>query len=76
MPLYEYLCHDCHLKFEALRTFNQADKPMPCPRCQGKRTRRAISRFAAFSKEGEGGSRSLAGNPCSSCSSGSCSTCG
>ncbi len=76
MPLYEYLCDDCQMRFEALRAFSQADDLLPCPRCQSKRTKRVISSFAAFSKTSEEtASRSLGGNPCASCSADSCSTC-
>jgi len=76
MPLYEYLCDDCQMRFEALRAFSQADDLLPCPRCQSKRTKRVISSFAAFSKTSEEtASRSLGGSPCASCSADSCSTC-
>jgi len=76
MPLYEYICDDCQMRFEALRPFSQADDLLSCPRCQSNRTKRAISRFAAFGKAGEETTgRSLSGNPCSSCSSSSCATC-
>jgi len=76
MPLYEYICDDCQMRFEALRAFSRADDLLPCPRCQSKRTKRAISRFAAFTKTGgETTGRPLGGNPCAACSSGSCATC-
>jgi len=29
MPLYEYYCADCDIKFEALRRISQADSPIP-----------------------------------------------
>jgi putative FmdB family regulatory protein len=77
MPLYEYYCADCKIKFEALRKMSQADSPIACTRCEGMNTSRAISVFAAVSKESGGESRSLGGaSGCASCSATSCATCG
>jgi putative FmdB family regulatory protein len=77
MPLYEYYCADCKIKFEALRRMGQADDPIACVRCKGMNTSRAISAFAAISKGSGGESRSLGGtNPCASCSATSCAPCG
>ncbi|HUV74928.1 MAG TPA: FmdB family zinc ribbon protein, partial [Anaerolineae bacterium] len=33
MPLYEYYCDDCECRFEVLRSFSQADKPVACVEC-------------------------------------------
>ena len=77
MPLYEYHCADCEIKFEALRRMSQADSPIACVRCEGGSTSRAISLFAAISKGNGGVSRSLGGKSgCASCSGASCATCG
>jgi putative FmdB family regulatory protein len=78
MPLYEYYCDDCECRFEVLRSFSQADKPVACVECSGSHTRRAISLFCAVSKGGNGGetSRSLGGGGCSGCASTNCATCG
>jgi putative FmdB family regulatory protein len=77
MPLYEYYCADCKIKFEALRGMSQADDPIACVRCKGTNTSRTISTFAAISKESGGDSRSLGGaSGCASCSATSCATCG
>jgi putative FmdB family regulatory protein len=76
MPLYEYYCADCKIKFEALRRVSQADSPIACVRCKGTNTSRAISVFAAISKGNGGESRSLGGTSgCASCSATSCATC-
>ena len=61
MPLYEYYCADCGIKFETLRKMSQADNPIACVRCEGMSTSRAISLFAAISKGSGGESRSLSG---------------
>jgi putative FmdB family regulatory protein len=77
MPLYEYRCADCEIKFEALRRMSQADSAIACVRCEGTNTSRAISLFAAISKGNGGESRSLGGKSgCASCSGASCATCG
>lgn len=34
MPVYEYECERCHLKFELKRHFGE-DGVTPCPQCQG-----------------------------------------
>ena len=74
MPIYEYICQDCGNKFDVLRSMQNADAPIACSRCQGERTQRQLSVFFAQS-----GGRVVAGGnngSCSSCSGGSCSTCG
>ncbi len=81
MPVYEYQCLECDKRFEALRPMSQIDAPIACPRCQAENARRAISVFAAISREAGGGSRMVAssapsGGGCGGCSGGNCSACG
>jgi putative FmdB family regulatory protein len=74
MPVYEYYCRDCKTKFEALRPMSKADAPIACKACEGKRTSRVLSQFAAHS-----GGKAIAGasgGGCASCGGGSCSSCG
>jgi len=75
MPVYEYQCPYCGLKFEKLRPMSQADEDCPCPRCNNG-ARRTISNFSAFSK-GTGGETAPVGggSSCSGCTSGTCSSC-
>lgn len=51
MPIYEYLCPECHGKFQKLvRGFS--DPPgLACPRCGSAQVRRAVSRFATIKSE-------------------------
>ena len=75
MPIYEYVCIDCGIKFEAIRSFSIADDPISCENCQSMKTQRAVS--AAYAHSGGrvvAGSSSSSG--CGGCSGGSCSTCG
>ena len=48
MPIYEYICNQCSHKFEAMRSFSQADAPIKCNHCGSDDTHRAIS--LCFSK--------------------------
>ncbi len=76
MPIYEYVCPHCEIKFELLRPFSKADEPAICPECKGRDTKRAISRFAAFSKGSDGDSASVGGGGgCAGCASHSCAGC-
>ena len=73
MPLYEYVCLDCNVKFDALRAMSAADRPITCPKCGVQNAKRAISLFSAI-----GGNGVIAGDggACGSCTpSGSCATC-
>ena len=73
MPLYEYLCHDCRTRFEALRSMRDADAPIACHHCQGEDTSRVISLFFAHS---DGRSIAQRAPTCGSCATHACSTCG
>lgn len=75
MPIYEYVCTDCKLKFELLRPFSQANEGAPCPRCQNT-AERILSSFCSFSKDESGLTSSIGGSSCGSCSATSCNTCG
>ena len=76
MPVYEYVCSDCGLKFELLRPLSQADQGASCPRCHNS-AERIFSTFASFSKSDSGLTTPLAGSgsPCASCSATSCDSC-
>ena len=75
MPIYEYVCPDCGLKFELLRSISEADKGVSCPKCQAA-AQRVLSTFACFSTNESGISAPIGGSSCSSCSASSCDTCG
>ncbi len=80
MPVYEYQCKACSQRFEALRAMSQMDAPIECPKCGSETVQRAISVFAAVSREAGGGSRMVASSTssagCAGCSGGHCSSCG
>jgi putative FmdB family regulatory protein len=74
MPIYEYVCQDCGVKFDILRSIKDADAPITCQKCASLSTKRAISLFAAHS-----GGKIIAGNSsdgCAGCAGGTCASCG
>jgi putative FmdB family regulatory protein len=64
MPLYEYVCRECHHRFETLVT---ASRQPACPVCQGERLEKQLSVFAVSAK----GASNDAAAP-----AGGCGTCG
>lgn len=75
MPIYEYVCSDCDLKFELIRPLSRADEGAPCPHCQNT-AQRVLSTFACFSTDESGFTSSIGGDSCASCDAASCDTCG
>ncbi|MGH2769183.1 MAG: FmdB family zinc ribbon protein, partial [Actinomycetota bacterium] len=49
MPLYEYLCQECHARFERLILSREAESAI-CPHCDGRQTRRLMSVIAGLSR--------------------------
>ncbi len=83
MPIFEYKCDDCGGEFEEL-VFDQNETP-ECPKCGSKKTAKLMSccRFksgggadAGASEDSSSSSSSSSSSACSTCSGGSCSTCG
>ena len=75
MPIYEYICPDCNLRFELLCHQTQANESASCLRCHNAATR-VFSRFASFKKDSEGSSAPIGGSSsCGTCSATSCDTC-
>ncbi|WP_449243234.1 FmdB family zinc ribbon protein [Desulfovibrio sp.] len=77
MPIFEYKCGKCGQEFEEL-VFGE--ETPACPKCGSAKTSKLMSRCRAKSG-GEGGDFDMSpsgggGGGCSSCSGGSCSTCG
>src|SRR5258708_38627099 len=49
MPLHEYLCQDCHGRFEAITSSAKADA-VACPVCESADTRRLILVIAGIGR--------------------------
>lgn len=48
MPMYEFLCENCHKRFEqtySLKEYERERKRMRCPKCDSSRVVRQISAF-------------------------------
>ena len=55
MPMYEYFCPDCNVRFEKLirhATPENAEGGIACPTCAQTETRRVLSVFAAVTSSG------------------------
>jgi len=53
MPLYEYFCEECNIRFQRLRPLSALDEPAACPEGHSA-GRRLISLFSAVSKDSAG----------------------
>lgn len=47
MPIYEFECDDCNVVFEKNLKISEMDKPMTCPKCKSKSTKRIVSKIGA-----------------------------
>lgn len=48
MPVYDYVCLDCHKPFETVLTLNEHDKETPkCPHCGSKNVEQEAAAFFA-----------------------------
>ena len=75
MPIYEYFCPNCNLKFELLRSLSQPSQNALCPHCHND-AERVFSSFASPSNHAEEVSAPIVGSsPCSTCSAMSCAAC-
>jgi len=70
MPIYEYVCNECGEEFELL-VFNNSR--VSCPKCSAEDVTKKFSLFGMSGVE-----KPFAGTDpgCTSCSKGSCSSCG
>ncbi len=70
MPIYEYVCASCELRFDRLQPSGAAQAE--CPEC-GLPAKKALSLFAAFASRGDGEPSSVAGmGGCPGCAGGAC----
>jgi len=75
MPVYEYFCPRCKVKFELLRPLSRAAEKALCKVCNTE-SERALSVFACVSKNSAGESTPVGGAPsCGGCTSTGCATC-
>ena len=52
MPIYDYLCKDCHKVFEKVLTLSEHDKvQVTCPTCGGKNVEQELTSFFAVTSK-------------------------
>ena len=67
MPLYEYVCSDCDVRFDQLRPIGHIDEPADCPGGHSG-ARRVLSTFAALTRDGYGEAVAIGGDRgCTNC---------
>ncbi len=69
MPIFEYECAACGERFEHLQR-RAGEAPAQCPRCAGKRLKKALSGFSVAVSAGAGKHEPSAA--CAACPHGSC----
>jgi len=48
MPVYDYICNDCHKEFEVVLTLTEHDKDkIACPKCGSKNVEQEAAAFFA-----------------------------
>jgi putative FmdB family regulatory protein len=47
MPVYDYVCNDCHKSFELIRTLKEHEEDAKCPECGGKNVEQEVTAFYA-----------------------------
>jgi len=48
MPVYDYICNDCHKEFEVVLTLTEHDKDkIACPKCRSKNVEQEAAAFFA-----------------------------
>ncbi|HTW93475.1 MAG TPA: zinc ribbon domain-containing protein [Tepidisphaeraceae bacterium] len=66
MPIYEYACKSCNVRFEQLVKSMNAPVKVVCPKCGSSETNRALSVFAVGGETG-GKSEESAPGMCGRC---------
>ena len=47
MPVYDYVCKDCHKPFELVLTLQEHEKDIKCPKCGSKNVEQEATAFFA-----------------------------
>ncbi|HVO82399.1 MAG TPA: zinc ribbon domain-containing protein [Terriglobales bacterium] len=51
MPVYDYICLDCHKSFEKVLTLTEHDQPVSCPHCGSKHVEQEPADFFAVTSK-------------------------
>ncbi|MEW6447900.1 MAG: zinc ribbon domain-containing protein [Bacillota bacterium] len=69
MPIYEFRCNACGLRFERLCPLGETGENLACPGCNTPKPEKLLSFFATRGTDGGKGSS------CTACKATSCSSC-
>jgi putative FmdB family regulatory protein len=47
MPVYDYVCNDCHKSFELVLTLTEHETAIKCPKCGSKNVEQEVAAFFA-----------------------------
>ncbi len=47
MPVYDYVCNDCHKPFEVILTLKEHDVEVKCPKCGSKNVEQEVTAYSA-----------------------------
>ncbi|MGA7927891.1 MAG: zinc ribbon domain-containing protein [Candidatus Sulfotelmatobacter sp.] len=47
MPVYDYVCNDCHKTFERILTLKEHEVEAKCPKCGSKNVEQEVTAFYA-----------------------------
>ena len=47
MPVYDYVCNDCHKTFELILTLKEHDTEIKCPKCSSRNVEQEATAFYA-----------------------------
>ena len=47
MPVYDYICNDCHKPFELVLTLHEHEEAIKCPKCGSKNVEQEATAFFA-----------------------------
>ena len=47
MPVYDYVCNDCHKTFEKILTLSEHEQTVTCPHCGSKNVEQEAAEFFA-----------------------------
>ncbi len=51
MPVYDYVCNDCHKNFELALTLREHDQSIKCPHCGSKNVEQEAAAFYAVTSK-------------------------
>jgi putative FmdB family regulatory protein len=52
MPVYDYICNDCHKEFETVLTLDEHDhEQIKCPKCGSKNVEQEVAAFFAVTSK-------------------------